>query len=155
GAGERYVQAFAGAGTTGPTTTPNLSEFAGFFQDDFHMTPTLTLNFGLRYDYQGIEQPTTRNPDPQLAAAGIDTSKIPTDKNNWAPRFGFALRPLSGSERLVVRGGYGLFFGRTPSIMIGTAHSNNGLNVQTITVTGSGVPTYPNKLTAIPTGASA
>jgi hypothetical protein len=56
---------------------------------------------------------------------------------------------------LVVRGGYGLFFGRTPSIMIGTAHSNNGLNVQTVTVTGSNVPTYPNKLTAIPTGVSA
>jgi Carboxypeptidase regulatory-like domain len=154
GTGERYVQAFAGSGTTGATTTPNLSEFAGFFQDDYRASTNLTLNFGLRYDVQGIEQPTTRNPDPQLTAAGIDTSKIPTDKNNWAPRFGFAYKPLGG-DRLVVRGGYGLFFGRTPSIMIGTAHSNNGLNVQTITVTGNAVPTYPNTLDSVPVGASA
>ena len=36
-----------------------------------------------------------------------------------------------------MRAGYGLFYGRTPSIMVGTAHSNNGINVQTITFTGS------------------
>ena len=100
GAGERYVQAFAGAGTTGATTKPNLSEFAGFFQDDIRATPKLTLNLGLRYDFQGIEQPSFRNPDPDLAGAGIDTSKIPTDKNNFAPRFGFAFQPISGSDRL-------------------------------------------------------
>jgi outer membrane receptor protein involved in Fe transport len=155
GTGERYVQAFAGPGTTGPTTKPNLSEFAAFFQDDIRVTRTLTLNLGLRYDYQGIEQPTTKNPDPQLAAAGIDTSNIPTDKNNWAPRVEFAIRPLADSDRLVLRGGFGLFYGRTPSIMIGTAHSNNGLNVRTVTVTGSAVPTYPNKLGAIPASAAA
>ena len=155
GTGERYVQAFAGTGTSGATTKPNLSEFAAFFQDDIRINPRLTLNLGVRYDFQGIEQPTTQNPDAQLAAAGIDTSKIPTDKNNMAPRVGFAFRPASGSDRLVVRGGYGLFYGRTPSIMIGTAHSNNGLNVQTITVTGSAVPTYPNTLDAIPAGAAA
>ena len=48
-----------------------------------------------------------------------------------------------------------MFYGRTPSIMIGTAHSNNGFNVQTVTITGSAVPTYPNILSAIPAGASA
>lgn len=155
GAGERYVQAFQGAGTTGPTTKPNLSEIAGFFQNDWRANNHLTLNLGLRYDYQGIAQPQTKNPDAQLAAANIDTGKIPKDKNNWAPRVGFALRPVSGNDRFVVRGGVGLFYGRTPSIMIGTAHSNNGLNVQTITFTGTSVPTYPNTLSAIPTGASA
>jgi hypothetical protein len=153
--GERYVQAFAGSGTTGATTKPNLSEFAGFFQDDVQVTPKLTLNLGVRYDYQGIEQPTTKNSDPQLIAAGIDTSKIPTDKNNWAPRIGLAYRSGTAGKPLVLRAGYGLFYGRTPSIMIGTAHSNNGLNVQTITVTGTSVPTYPATLNAIPAGASA
>ena len=54
----------------------------------------------------------------------------------------------------MVRGGYGIFYGRTPSIMVGTAHSNNGINVQTLTFTGTGVPTYPNILSAIPTGAA-
>lgn len=155
GTGERYVQAFQGNGTSGPTTKPNLSEFSGFFQDDVRAGSRVTLNLGVRYDFQGIAQPTTKNPDAQLAAAGIDTSVIPKDKNNIAPRFGFAFRPLPSNDRFVVRGGFGLFYGRTPSIMIGTAHSNNGLNVQTITFTGASVPTYPATLSAIPTGAAA
>ena len=152
--GERYVQAFAGDGTTGATTKPNLAEFAGFFQDDWRVNSRLTLNLGVRYDVQSLAQPTTKNPSPQLAAAGIDTSRIAVDKNNFAPRLGIAWRPASNSEKLVVRAGYGIFFARTPSIMIGTAHSNNGLNVQTITFTGNAVPTYPNKFDSIPAGAA-
>ena len=154
GSGERYVQAFAGPGTTGPTTQPNLAEFAGFFQDDWRATSQLTLNLGVRYDVQSMAQPATKNPDTQLAAAAIDTSKIAIDKNNLAPRLGFAWRPSSKSDRVVVRGGYGIFFARTLSIMVGTAHSNNGLNVQTITFTGSAVPTYPNKFDTMPAGAT-
>jgi len=154
-AGERYVQAFAGEGTTGATTRPNMTEFAGFFQDDWRVSNRLTLNLGVRYDMQRVAQPTTKNPSPQLAAAGIDTSKIPIDKNNFAPRVGLAWRPVSNSDRFVVRAGYGIFFARTPSIMVGTAHSNNGLNVQTITFTGNAVPTYPNKFDSMPAGATA
>jgi hypothetical protein len=62
----------------------------------------------------------------------------------WAPQ----------ARGYVVRGGYGMFYGRTPSIMVGTAHSNNGINVQTITFTGSQVPTYPATFSSIPTGAT-
>lgn len=153
-AGERYVQAFAGPGTTGATTEPNLLEFAGYLQDDWRVNNQLTLNLGVRYDVQSFAQPTTNNPSPQLASAGIDTSKIQVDKNNLAPRVGLAWRPVSNNDRLVVRAGYGIFFARTPSIMIGTAHSNNGLNVQTITFTGNLVPTYPNKFDSLPSGAT-
>jgi len=150
--GERYVQAFAGAGTTGPTTKPNLAEFAGFIHDDWRVKNRLTLNLGLRYDLQSVAQPGAKNPSAELALAGIDTGRIPIDRNNFAPRIGLAWRPAANSERLVMRAGYGIFFARTPSIMIGTAHSNNGLNVQTITFTGNQVPTYPNKFDSIPAG---
>jgi hypothetical protein len=117
------------------------------------MLPSLTLNFGLRYDYQAIAQPDVQNPDAQLLAAGIDTSVVPEDSDNIAPRLGFAWTP-GDDGRTVVRGGYGIFYGRTPAIMIGTAHSNNGINVQTITFLGSQIPQYPNIYDALPTGAS-
>ncbi len=55
----------------------------------------------------------------------------------------------------MVRGGYGVFYGRTPSIMLGTAHSNNGINILTYTFTGASVPTYPNRFSSIPTGGAA
>jgi outer membrane receptor protein involved in Fe transport len=151
--GERYVQAFAGPGTSGPTTHPDLKDYAGFLQDEWQVTPTLTLNLGARYDYQDVRQPDTLNPDPQLLAAGLRTDRIPIDNDNYAVRLGVAWNPMKDS-RTLIRGGYGIFYGRTTGIMYGTAHSNNGINVQTITFTGSQVPTYPNVFTSIPTGAA-
>lgn len=151
GKAANYTQAFAGPGTTGPTTHPDITEYGLFIQDEWHLRPTLTLNAGLRYDVQDIAQPSVQNPDAQLLAAGLNTKKIAVDRNNIAPRLGFAWTPESAS-RTVVRGGYGLYYGRTPSIMIGTAHSNNGINVQTITFTGNLIPTYPNIYPSLPTG---
>ncbi|HBL25296.1 MAG TPA: hypothetical protein DD490_00495, partial [Acidobacteria bacterium] len=151
GPGERYVQAFAGPGTTGPTTHPDIEETSFFLQDEWDLRQNLHLTAGLRYDLQKFAQPDVRNPDAQLAAAGIDTSYLKTDKDNVAPRLGLSWQP---NEKTVVRAGYGLFYGRTPSIMVGTAHSNNGINVQTVTFTGNQAPTFPNLFPTLPTGAA-
>jgi outer membrane receptor protein involved in Fe transport len=151
GSGERYVQAFPGTGTTGALTEPNSEEWALFLQDEWRPSEALSLTFGLRYDRQEFEQPRVENPDPQLAAAGIDTSFLAIDDDNVAPRLGLAWTPR---RDLVVRAGYGIYYGRTPAIMVGTAHSNNGINVQTVTFTGSQVPTYPGIFPALPTGAA-
>ena len=148
----RFLQAFAGPGTSGPTTHPDITEYGFFLADEWRLNPSLTLTAGLRYDLQKIAQPEVHNPDSELATAGIDTSLIPEDTNNFGPRVGFAWTPRANT---VVRGGYGIFYGRTPAIMIGTAHSNNGINVQTITFTGALMPTYPFTYTSVPTGASA
>ncbi len=153
GAGERYVQAFAGPGTAGPATTPDLTDYAGFVQDEWQVRPNLTLHLGARYDYQDVRQPDVRNSDAQLLAAGLRTDQIPIDNDNYAGRIGFAWTPTK-DNRTVLRGGYGLFYGRTTGILFGTATSNNGINVQTITFTGSQVPTYPNTFPAIPAGAA-
>jgi len=153
GANDTFTQAFAGPGTTGPETHPDINEYSVFAQDEWRVNQALTVNVGLRYDLQKFAQPPVRNPDPQLAAAGIDTSSLNTDTNNWGPRLGVAWSPVN--SRYVVRAGYGLFYGRTPSIMVGTAHSNNGINVQTITFRGASgdpVPTYPNRFSSIPSG---
>ncbi len=145
-----FLQAFPGPGTTGPITRPNLKETGLFIQDEWRVMPSLTLNAGLRFDRQGIAQPTVLNPDAQLQAAGYTTNKIPVD-NNIGPRLGFAWTP-SVSSNTVVHGGYGVFYGRTPSIMIGTAMSNNGINVQTITFTGNQIPVYPAIYPSLPSG---
>ncbi len=151
----RYRQSFAGAGTTGGTTKPNNSEYGFFVQDDWRVTPKLTLNLGLRYDYQTIAKPPISNPNPLLVAAGFDTGFQPKDKNNLAPRFGIS---YGFDEKTVVRGGYGIFYARTPAILTGTAHSQNGIQVVAIdincTTSPALCPAYPNVFTAPPTGAT-
>ena len=151
GTGESYTQAFPGPGTSGATTNPDVAELGLFVQDEWRATSNLTINAGLRYDKATYHQPTIQNPDPQLAAAGIDTSVVPEDSNNLGVRLGLALTP-KGMNRTVFRAGYGMFYGRTPAIAIGTATSQNGINVQTLTFTGANVPTYPNVFATIPTG---
>ena len=147
----RYVQAFAGPGTSGPFTNPNLREYAAFVSDEWRILRNLTLNLGVRYDLQDVHQPSVLNPDAQLLAAGLRTNRIPEDKNNIAPRLGIAWTPR-GDDRTVFRAGYGIFYARTPSIVYGTATSNNGINVQTITFPTALAPTYPNTFASLPTG---
>jgi outer membrane receptor protein involved in Fe transport len=153
GANEFYQQNFQGEGTTGPVTNPNIQEYSFFAQDEWKPRIDLTLNLGVRYDLMKTAAPDVRNPDPQLAAAGIDTSHFDADTNNWGPRLGLAWAPAG--RNYVVRGGWGLFYGRTPSIMLGTAHSNNGVNIVSLTFTGDAVPTYPQSFASIPAGGTA
>ena len=148
GANESYQQNFQGAGTTGPETHPNIQEYSFFAQDEWRPRSDITVNLGLRYDLMKTDAPPVKNPDPQLAAADIDTSRLDADTNNWGPRLGVAWSPQNGKS--AVRGGWGLFYGRTPSIMLGTAHSNNGINIVALTFTGDTVPTYPNNFSQIP-----
>ncbi|NWF82844.1 MAG: TonB-dependent receptor [Bryobacteraceae bacterium] len=144
----RLTQAFAGEGTDGPLTKPDINEFALFVQDSWRVTDRLTLNYGYRYDQMRYKQPPVLNPDPGLASLGLRTNFINTDTNNHAPRFGFAYRADAAGKR-VLRGGYGVFYARTPSILIGTAHSQNGIQVQTYSIT-AGLPPYPAILPAPP-----
>src|SRR6266480_2183825 len=149
GNGDQFVQAFGGIGTTGPTTHPNLNEYSAFIQDEWRISTSFTLNPGLRYDYESIAQPSVLN--PIAAQAGILTNRINSDKNSFGPRLGFAWTPNRFHQRIVVRGGYGIYFGRTPSILVGTAHSNNGLQVTTLTYKSTSIPvTYPNTVCGAP-----
>jgi outer membrane receptor protein involved in Fe transport len=147
-----YTQNFAGPNTSGGTTNPDMSDYGFFAQDDWRATPSLTLNFGLRYDYQKMADPSVNNPSTALAANGLSTTTPVRDGNNFSPRFGFS---YAFDEKTVLRGGYGIFFGRTPAIMLGTAHSQNGIQVTGVTlncITAIPAPclTYPAIFTAPP-----
>lgn len=143
-----FTQAFAGTGTAGPLSKPNTSEYAFYAQDTWRVNNDLTLNYGIRYDLFNYANPPVKNPDPGLAAMGLDTSRINLDTNNVAARFGFAYK-LSQSGRTVLRGGYGTYYGRTPTILTGTAFTQNGIQVATYTLS-SNFPSYPNILAAPP-----
>jgi hypothetical protein len=147
-----FTQNFPGPNTSGGTTNPDLNEYGLFVQDDWKPSPKLTLNLGLRYDLQDLAEPTVNNPSPALAAVGLNTTTPVRDRNNFAPRFGFS---YGFDEKTVLRGGYGIFFGRTPAIMLGTSHSQNGIQVTGVslncTLVPNPCPIYPNIFSAAPT----
>lgn len=139
----RFQQSFAGTSTTGALTHPNFNEYGFFLQADMRVSSKLNVNVGWRYDIQQMAPPNTFNPDARLAAAGLSTTQFNQDHNNLASRLGFAYSP---TDKLVIRGGIGLFYGRTPAIALGTAHSNNGINVIGITLNNVKLPfNYPNR----------
>ena len=93
--------------------TVNAFDFFG--GDQWQLTRKLNINLGLRYEYFGP----LHNGSKDLAVFipgkgvviqgnGID-SLFPPDRNNFAPRFGFAYQPTARSD-LVVRGGIGVFY---------------------------------------------
>ncbi|MEG9437016.1 TonB-dependent receptor [Edaphobacter sp. HDX4] len=97
----------------------------GFFaQDDWKATPRLTLNLGVRYDYESIPAPFAGLNGTSAGTLDITTSH-PSDKNNFSPRVGFAYDPF-GLGKTVVRGGFGMYFGRIPNAVILNAYENTG-----------------------------
>jgi len=86
-----------------------------FAQDDWRVTPSLTLNFGLRYETADIPFGFFGTNDAQQNAALVPRP-VKRDKNNFAPVFGFAYSPrfdgdgltgkLFGNGLTVIRGGF-------------------------------------------------
>jgi hypothetical protein len=152
--GDQYTQAFSGDGMPGALVHPAFWELSAFAQDDWRARSNVMVNLGIRYDVQPIAKPPVKNPSPELAAAGLDTSALETDMRDLAPRIGIAWTP-GGHGRVVVRGGYGRFYGRTPGFILNNAFYQNGITVQTRTFKGdlpsaAFIPSYPNNICGAP-----
>jgi hypothetical protein len=144
GAFEYDLQSFGQS--TALFTAPTYSLFA---EDKFQANSKLSLNYGVRWDYQQLPQPKVCNPAFPL------TCSIPRDNNNVAPRVGFAYS-LGAKGDTVVRGSFGIFFIQEDLLDVSDALVSNGISRQFIFLTGPGfgnnspLVTYPNALTAPP-----
>ena len=88
-----------------PESTYMASHVIVGFAQDKYQRGNLTFNVGLRYDLEILPLDNKFNPL-------LPTGTYPVDKNNLAPRVGFAYNP-GGRGTSVVRGGYGLFYDKT------------------------------------------
>jgi hypothetical protein len=138
----RGIPAFAIGVQGNPRTAIRTLAQNYFVQDDIRVHPRVTLNIGLRYEFNSPPVDTqnalsvpnfnstsaTCSPQPNclfLVAGtnGVPRSTFTADHNNFAPRLGLAWRPLA-SNRLVIRSAYGLFYDQAILNMIVSSHFN-------------------------------
>jgi hypothetical protein len=83
------------------------SQVAGYVQDDWKVTPRLTLNLGLRYDFDNPPIDKQKGTIYNLALNESFPGTWKTNYNDWGPRFGFSWGVMKNT---VIRGGYGIYF---------------------------------------------
>jgi len=182
-----FIDDFTGAGGSidkvfgSPVTLPFLATYAPYIQDTWHLRQNLSVDLGLRYEYQSTLENSLQFPsvDTRLGIGLGGTSNFPGvfaspqqgDKNNFAPRVGFAYTPhlwsrFFGHDKTVIRAGYGIFYDQlftnildntatsSPNAVQDTINAGNGRGVANASAVLAGFSSVPSPTGSVSTIAS-
>jgi hypothetical protein len=141
-----YANFYQGFGN--PVFAISTLDYSGFAQDNWKVSPRLTLELGVRYDYEFLPSPVSSLTSATTGFTPLtQLNNHPSDKNNVGPRVGFSYDAF-GDGKTVVRGGYGMFYGRITNgvllnVLLDTG-SPNGQYTTDIKPTYANAPVLPN-----------
>jgi hypothetical protein len=130
-----FEQIYTDPATGLPTTGQRYfrtSDYAFFFQYDWKLRPNFTLNVGLRWeDFTPINETRGRVSNFVFNVPGNSPGKVQatsqlynSNNTNFSPRLGFAYSPKMFNDKLVVRGGFGMFYNRLPEQVFDSIRQN-------------------------------
>ncbi len=155
GDGSDFASFLLGMGSTPGSESYNFTKdvfaaeanpyWAGFFQDNFHLSHNLTLNYGVRWDIFGgrterYDRQEYFDPNLQFTASSLPLtggekfvgsgarSPFDTNLSDFGPRLGFAWQPV---QRLVVRGGAGIYLGPSTHMVANPSLNSDGFGTIT------------------------
>ena len=106
-------------------TSFKAAQYSLYANDQWRPATAWTLTFGLRADKPKFNTTPSFNPAVQTAI-GFSTSQVPAEKVIWEPRFGFNW-DIGNAGKQQLRGGIGIFQGRTPFVWISNNYGNTGV----------------------------
>jgi Carboxypeptidase regulatory-like domain/TonB-dependent Receptor Plug Domain len=145
GKAARYQVQFGTPGFN-PASQFGAQQWGLYVGDQWRLGNRLTLSLGLRGDLPRLTDKPTFNPLVETTF-GVDTSNVPSGQLIISPRLGFNWNPTaSGKDQ--VRGGIGVFAGRTPFVWISNNYGNTGIGITNLSASNvpfNGDPNNPPK----------
>jgi hypothetical protein len=154
GLAQAYNFNFSNTGNPLQQADFRVAQYGGYIGDQWRKSAHLTLTAGVRVDAPRFNH--TPNPNPLTVTDFNLATNVTPAPTQWSPRIGFNWDPTGhGTQQL--RGGVGVFSGRTPYVWISNQFSNNGVDFSAISVSTNSnnkIPFIdnPNGQTANPTG---
>ena len=143
GLAQSFDYSFSLTGDPQQSAEFRVRQFGFYVGDQWRPASNLTLTVGARMDAPTFPDRPTRNPASE-AAFGLRTDEVPS-KLLWSPRLGFNYN-IGGQARRQVRGGVGLFSGRTPYVWLSNQYGNTGIEFRRLSQTFNA----NNRITFVP-----
>lgn len=129
GLAQSYDYSFSVTGDPDQAARFKVNQFGFYAGDLWRVAPRLTLNYGVRLDIPSFPDSPTANP-AAVANFGYATDVVPSPLM-FSPRAGFNWDP-QGDGKSQLRGGLGMFSGRTPYVWLSNQYGNTGIEFKRI-----------------------
>ncbi|HQR45192.1 MAG TPA: carboxypeptidase regulatory-like domain-containing protein [Thermoanaerobaculia bacterium] len=142
GTAQRYQVQFANGADPRRPTKFSAQQWGLYVGDQWRVSNSLNLNLGVRFDLPRLPDSPTYNP-LVYSTFGVNTSDMPSNMLMFSPRLGFNWAPgTSGKDQ--VRGGIGVFAGRTPFVWISNVYGNTGVEISNLSASNVAFNPDPN-----------